>query len=306
MDARDVFSLEILGRTTVQDGREVVVYSDGEYRHAVLAKHFDRCGFPVTGDDEETADNYAAWNRATDQWLDDLTAIEAAWSLDLLWIHSASGGCALLDADTHGACRAIAEAHSGEHYTSPAFARDSERVDWDGVWPVVDRDGELTGEISEGEDEDDVYNVDGDAMISHEEAIDGGWTVDEDGVYAVAPMPPPPPAHPRWIDTAEQADKFLATHRSVRLDYRRVRGGWVAVIHGSSARPMPHGPMRRRRDLELTLAHRYLAQVYGDHATVYLPWARRLPNWASDLAALPELARAIEQAERERAEVAAV
>lgn len=296
MNASDAFGLELLGRTTVQDGREVVVYADSNYRHAVLADHWDRCGFTETDDDEDRADNYSAWNRATEQWVDDLTAIEAAHRLDCGYIHSA-GGCGLMEADTHGACRAIASAHAGEHYTSPAFARDCERVNWDGVWPVVDRDGELTGEITEG---DDHHNVGDMAMISHAEAREGGWSVDADGGYATAPVAPPP-ERPRWIETDEQADEFLTTHRSVTLDCRRVRGGWVAVIRGSSVRPLPHGPMRRRGDLERTLAHRYLAEVYGDHATVYLSWARRMPNWAGGgrLGALPELARAIEQAERE-------
>jgi hypothetical protein len=183
MDARDAFGLEFLGRTTVQDGREVVVYSDGQYQHAVLAGHYDDCGFAYAEDDEERACNFAAWNRDSDKWVDDLTAIEAAYRLDLLCIHSASG-CGLLGADTHGACRAIAAAHSGEHYTSPEFVRDADRVDWDGVWPLVDRDGELTGEITQG---DGCYNVGDVAMISHSEAHEGGWSVDADGAYATQP-----------------------------------------------------------------------------------------------------------------------
>lgn len=298
MNAADAFNLNVLGRTTIEDGRKVVVYSDGRYTHAVLASHFDRCGFAATGDDEERNHNYAAWNRATDNWVDDLTAIEAAWRLGVFTIHSASG-CDAMDASDHGACRAFASYHRGEHYTCPGFARDSVRVFWDGVWPVVDGSGDLTGGICEGGD--GFYNVNDMAMISHDDARDGGWTVDDDGAYAEPPHVSPPD-HPRWITTAEQADLFLATHRSVVLDYCRTRSGWVAVIRGSNVRPLPHSPMKLR-DLERTLVSRYLAEPYGVGVTVYLDWARRMPNWIDNggLGALPELARAIEQAERDRA-----
>jgi hypothetical protein len=302
MNAGDAFGLEIKGRTTVQDGREVVVYTDGAYTHAVCAEHYDNCGFKPSDDAEEQAANYDLWNMASDHWVDDLTAIEAAWRLNVFTIHSADGSCSSLDSDTHGACLSVAGAHRGEHYTSPAFRLDADRVNWDGLWPVVNRDGELTGAITEG---DDHYNVD-DAMIEAEEARDGGWEIDSDGGSARPPRPIPP-ARCRWIETGEQADEFLETHQSVRLDYRRTREGWVAVIHGTNVRPLPHGP-RKLRDLERTLAHRYLAETFGDHATVHLKWARGMPNWANNngLGALPELARAIEQAEREQQKAAAV
>jgi hypothetical protein len=298
MNAKDAFNLNFVGRTKLQDGREVVVYEDSNYRHAVLAGHWDHYGFAATDDEEERADNYADWNRDSEQWVDDLSAIEAAWNLSAVYIHSANG-CGVLDATTEGACAAIAAEHRGEHYTSPAFARDAERVNWDNVWPVVDRDGELTGRITDG---DGHYNVADVAMIEQDEARDGGWSFDAVGGYATPPKAAPPD-RPRWITTAAQADEFLAGHHSVRLDYRRTRGGWVAVVAGSRVRPLPHGPMRRRVDLERTLAQRYLAEVYDDHASVYLKWARALPNWAnnSGLGALPELARAIEQAERDKA-----
>lgn len=296
MNAADAFNLELLGRTTIEDGRDVVVYSDGRYTHAVLASHFDRCGFAATDDEEERSYNYAAWNRAAENWVDDLAAIEAAWRLDVCTIHSAIG-CGAMDASDHGACRAFANYHRGEHYTCPAFAKDSGRVFWDGVWPVVDGNGDLTGDICEGGD--GFYNVDDMAMIGRDDARDGGWTVDADGAHAKPPQVSPPD-RPRWITTAEQADQFLATHRSVVLDYRRTRSGWVAVVRGSNARPLPHGPMKLR-DLERTLVSRYLAEPCGVGATVYLDWARGMPNWVSNggLGALPELARAIEQAERD-------
>lgn len=298
MDAGEVFGLNCLGRTTVRDGRRIVVYDDGRFVHAVLADHWDNCGFDPASCDEEGAVAFDRWNRARDQWPDDLTAIEAAWRLDVDAIHSAhSGSCRRMESDSMGACRAVVEAHRGEHYTHPLYRADADRFDWSGVWPLVDRDGDLTGEITEGEE---CYGVNDEAMIEAAEAREGGWQIDEDSGYAEPPQTVPPPQQ-RWIETAEQADEFLLTHRSVRLDFVRKRGGWVAVIHGSTAQPLPHGPMRLR-DLERTLAFRYLAETFGGWATVHLPWARQMPNWASNngLGALPELARAIEQAEREQ------
>lgn len=185
MNAGDVFSLEIYGRTTVKDGRTIVVYGDGRFVHAVLAQHWDDCGFDRTDDGERTNDNFDAWNRARDQWPDDMTAIEAAWRLNIDCIHSAhSGSCRRMQSDDVGACREIASAHAGEHYTSEAFLADSDRVLWDGVWPVIDSDGDLTGEITDG---DAMLNVNEDAMISPDDARDGGWVIDSDEGRATPP-----------------------------------------------------------------------------------------------------------------------
>jgi hypothetical protein len=209
MNAGDAFGLNLLGRTTVIDGREIVVYSDGQYTHAVLAGHWDDCGFDATHNREEEAENYGEWNRDTSQWVDDLTAIEAAYRINLVCVHSADGCCGRLESDTHGACQAIAEAHRGEHYESPAFLADCERVHWQGIWPVVDRDGELTGQISEG---DDCYNVDDMAMIERGEAREGGWVVDADGAYAQPPSV------------------------TARLEERPVEGtGWYVYVGGQDA-----------------------------------------------------------------------
>jgi len=102
-----------------------------------------------------------------------------------------------------------------------------------------------------------------------------------------------------WIATDEQADDFLSSYPVMRrLVLRKVRGGWVAVIDGSDVRPLPHSPMTKRQ-LQLTLAHRYLASVNGDCAYVNLLWARRLPNWGFWRAARRELAHAISLAQQE-------
>jgi hypothetical protein len=95
-----------------------------------------------------------------------------------------------------------------------------------------------------------------------------------------------------WIETNEEADEFLARHDRIRLNLRKVRGGWVAEIDGTGERPLPHGPMPLAA-LRMTLAIRYLAESHGQTAHVNLIWARRLPNWEGGLGALPEIAAAI-------------
>jgi hypothetical protein len=183
MNAERAFLLDYIGRTTVSDGRQVVVYSDGRYTHAVEAPHWDDCGFDETDDAEQRACNFDGWNAAHRHWVDDLTAIEAAHRLGVLHLHSASG-CGPLEADSRGACQAIASAHRGSNYTAPAFIADADRVNWDGLWPLVDRNGELTGKVTEG---DGCYNVGDAAMIEKNEAREGGWLVDADDAYATQP-----------------------------------------------------------------------------------------------------------------------
>jgi len=103
---------------------------------------------------------------------------------------------------------------------------------------------------------------------------------------------------PAWIDTAADADAFVEAHPTVELRFRKVRGGWVATIAGSTTRVLPHLPMRLV-DLRLTLTARYLATTYSDHAYINTRWARALPNWSNNggLGAIPEIARAVMLAE---------
>ena len=68
-------------------------------------------------------------------------------------------------------CRRFA----GTHYRDPAFCKAAEAMDWNNRWPLIDRDGDLTGDVTEG---DDSLNVDGEAMILPEEARAGRWEVD--------------------------------------------------------------------------------------------------------------------------------
>ena len=85
------------------------------------------------------------------------------------------------DSDTP---KLLAKANAGIHVQSQAWQEAADCCDWHGVWPVIDAEGLLTGEISEGGD--DMSNVDDEAMIETAEAIAAGWTVDEDG-YATPP-----------------------------------------------------------------------------------------------------------------------
>jgi len=75
----------------------------------------------------------------------------------------------------------------GLDYRSAEWQRLAERCQWQGIWPVIDADGNLTGEISEGSEEES--NVDDEAMIDTDDARAAGWKI-EDG-YA---SPPPPVA----------------------------------------------------------------------------------------------------------------
>jgi len=99
-----------------------------------------------------------------------------------------------------------------------------------------------------------------------------------------------------WIETNEEADEFLARHERIKLNLRKVRGGWVAEVDGTRERPLPHGPMPLAA-LRMTLAIRYLAESHGQTARVNLAWARRMPNWAGELGGLPEIAAAILRSE---------
>ncbi len=101
-----------------------------------------------------------------------------------------------------------------------------------------------------------------------------------------------------WIDNAADADAFIESHPTVELRFRKVRGGWVATIAGSTTRVLPHLPMRLT-ELRLTLATRYLATVYDRGACVNTRWARALPNWSHNggLGAIPEIARGVMLAE---------
>jgi hypothetical protein len=59
--------------------------------------------------------------------------------------------------------------------------------DWNGTWPVVDRDGDITGDVVDSQD--DYLNVEDQAMIHVDEARAGYWQVDRDEGTAEPPKP---------------------------------------------------------------------------------------------------------------------
>lgn len=63
-------------------------------------------------------------------------------------------------------CEAMAGRAAGLHYQNPEaqyiLAGYEYGLNWSGVWPVIDRDGILSGEITEGAD---CLNVDNEAML---------------------------------------------------------------------------------------------------------------------------------------------
>ena len=97
MNAGKAFKLTCLGRVTLENGLDVIIYSDNQFSHAVLASHYCNCGFSTTDDDEQRAENYSDWCMNGDQFLDDANAAKAAKMLGLTCIHSASGCCDLLE-----------------------------------------------------------------------------------------------------------------------------------------------------------------------------------------------------------------
>lgn len=66
-----------------------------------------------------------------------------------------------------GHLQALATAAEGLHYNSPEAKKILDAGDWQGYWPVVDRQGILTGDITDSEGA--FANVDDLAMISFDD-----------------------------------------------------------------------------------------------------------------------------------------
>jgi hypothetical protein len=79
----------------------------------------------------------------------------------------------------------ICQQFAGRSYTDREFKRAAAAIDWNQVWPEIERYGNLTGRLAG--DEDGFFNVDDEAMISRDEARHGRWRI-EDG-YAREPEP---------------------------------------------------------------------------------------------------------------------
>ena len=72
--------------------------------------------------------------------------------------------------DTYGNAntrlRTLAEAATGLRYDSEEAQAILGQADWQSHWPVVDADGELTGDVVETDDCDEYANVADETMIS--------------------------------------------------------------------------------------------------------------------------------------------
>lgn len=72
------------------------------------------------------------------------------------------------------------------HYQHPLWRRLADAFNWQDVWPVVNADGHLTGEVWTACD-DVLHTADGDAMIRPEDAKSGGWEIDHEAGTAKQP-----------------------------------------------------------------------------------------------------------------------
>ena len=77
------------------------------------------------------------------------------------------------------------DAFRGKRYDAPQTRAAGALCEWQGIWPVIDRDGRLTGEFSEGGENE--LNVDDEAMIDAGEARAGGWRIDAEEGHAYPP-----------------------------------------------------------------------------------------------------------------------
>lgn len=73
----------------------------------------------------------------------------------------------------------VTKVFAGIHYRNSEFRQVSIAFDWSNVWPVIDADGDLTGEVVEP-DEDFLRVYDDDAVIRKAVAKAGGWEMDRE------------------------------------------------------------------------------------------------------------------------------
>ena len=65
--------------------------------------------------------------------------------------------------------RGLAERAAGLHYESAAAKKIMDERDWEDHWPVVDADGDLTGDVVENADCGGYFNVDDEVMVSEDD-----------------------------------------------------------------------------------------------------------------------------------------
>jgi hypothetical protein len=77
---------------------------------------------------------------------------------------------------------------AGLRIDDPKAVAAMERCDWANVMPVIDGDRRLTGRWVYWDTDDQTFaNYDDEAAIDRDDAVEAGWTVDEDG-YATPPL----------------------------------------------------------------------------------------------------------------------
>jgi hypothetical protein len=82
----------------------------------------------------------------------------------------------------------VTQAFSGHNYMIEEFRQASAAFDWSNVWPVINADCDLTGEVVEP-DENFARVYDDDAVIRKDVARAGGWELDgEEGTAWPAGM----------------------------------------------------------------------------------------------------------------------
>jgi hypothetical protein len=80
------------------------------------------------------------------------------------------------------------DAFAGERIDDPVAVAAMERIDWTGYYPVIDGSLRLTGEwVYADEPNSTMLSYRNDAMISRADAVEAGWTIDEDECSAQPP-----------------------------------------------------------------------------------------------------------------------
>lgn len=65
----------------------------------------------------------------------------------------------------------------GARLDDPVFKELSDDLRWDNVWPVINADMRLTGDLSDCAEDERLYGCD--AVISVDDAREAGWEIDE-------------------------------------------------------------------------------------------------------------------------------
>jgi hypothetical protein len=114
-------------------------------------------------------------------------AVSCQITVEELWHVLPTREQALWDSGIVGA-RAAAQLAQGMHYQTSAarFILLASDVNWADVWPVVDGNGHLTGEIATG-DSNIFVTDDGLAAIDPDEAFAAGWVIDDEQLTAALP-----------------------------------------------------------------------------------------------------------------------